>query len=62
MENLKQMLIELMADFLDNEDTIYELQKNGLVDPEEDKSKSEIHIKMAEKAFYELKDKMLKIN
>lgn len=45
MENLKQNLLEFMADFLDDANTIIEMQYLGLKDNED------LHIKMCEAAF-----------
>jgi hypothetical protein len=45
MENIKQNLLEFMADFLDNSNTYVEMQYLGLKDNED------LHIKMCEAAF-----------
>ena len=50
MENIKQSLIEAIADFLDREDIKFEEALSGLKDPVE-RENSELHIKMAEAAF-----------
>lgn len=45
MDNLKQSLLEKMADWLDDSETILEMSVIGLEDSEE------LHIKMCEAAF-----------
>ncbi len=54
MENLKQALIENIADILDSEDVQREEILNGISDPVK-REKSELHIRMAEAAFAEYK-------
>jgi len=45
MENLEQSLLEAMSDWLNREETIFEMNCLNLKDDED------LHIKMAEKAF-----------
>lgn len=59
MENIKQNLIELMADFLDSELIKDKECFLGLKDPIE-RHKSELHIRMAELAFNEYKKTVIK--
>jgi hypothetical protein len=54
MKNLKQALIENIADILDSEDVRCEEVLNGISDPIK-REKSELHIRMAEAALAEYK-------
>ena len=54
MENIKQLLIELMADFLDSESLLMEESINNISDPSP-RHMSELHIRMANAAFEEYK-------
>lgn len=46
MENLKQMLLEAMADYLNQEEVIFEMSVLGLKEDDD-----ELHIKKAKAAF-----------
>lgn len=59
MEDIKQALTELMADFLDSELIKDKECFSGLKDPIE-RDKSELHIRMAELAFNEYKKTVIK--
>lgn len=50
MDIIKQALIELIADFLDNENIELEQYLAGVKDPKE-RTETDLHIKMAEAAF-----------
>ena len=50
MENIKQALIELIADFLDSETIEFEQALAGVKDPQE-RTETDLHIRMAEAAF-----------
>lgn len=54
MDNLKQALIENIADILDSEDVQREEVLNGISDPIK-RGESELHIRMAEAALAEYK-------
>lgn len=54
MENLKQALIENIADIIDSEAVQCEQILNGIYDPEI-REESELHIRMAEAALAEYK-------
>jgi len=61
MDNIKQNLIELMADFLDSE----EMKLNeaiGLIKDPVKREKSELHIRMADAAFQAYKDTVKETN
>ncbi len=51
-ENIKQNLLELMGDFLDQKDTILDQVLNGQADPV-GRADSELHIRMAAAAYDE---------
>lgn len=50
MDNIKQALIELIADFLDREDVQFEEAISGVKDPKP-REETSLHIYMAEAAF-----------
>lgn len=50
MDNIKQQLIELLADFLDSENFEFEQALAGVKDPQE-RENTDLHIKMADAAF-----------
>lgn len=50
MDNIKQSLIELIAEFLDREDVQFEEALSGVKDPKP-REETELHIQMAEAAF-----------
>lgn len=58
LENIEQNLIELMADFLDNESTKLD-EAIALIKDPVDRENSELHIRMAKAAFEEYKKTML---
>jgi len=57
-DNIKQELIELIADFLDNESVKLDEAIACISDPEA-KDESELHIRMAKAAFNEYKKTMI---
>lgn len=57
-ENVEQMLIENIADFLDEEEIIIQEVMAELKDPEP-REKTELHIRMAKAAMKEYKSTML---
>ncbi len=60
MDNIKQQLIELLADFLDSEGFVLEQALAGVKDPKE-REKTELHIKMAEAAFAVYRDSVVPV-
>ncbi len=56
--NVHQQLIELMADYLDDDMLVIEQNFAGLKDPIE-RENSELHIRMAQAAYEEYKNTML---
>ncbi len=56
-ENITQMLLESMADFLDEHEVLVEQSMTGVVDPIA-REKSELHIRMAKAAMLEYKKTM----
>ena len=50
MENIKQALIELIADFLDRDEVEIDQAIAGIRDPQE-REETELHLRMAEAAF-----------
>ena len=58
-ENVEQMLIENIADFLDREDILLQESMAELKDPIT-RDKTELHIRMAKSAMKEYKETMLK--
>lgn len=50
MENIKQSLIELIADFLDTEEVKLHEALAGVIDPQA-REETDLHIRMAEAAF-----------
>ena len=57
-ENVEQMLIEKIADFLDEEEILIQESMAELKDPEP-REKTELHIRMAKVAMQEYKSTML---
>lgn len=57
-ENVEQMLIENIADFLDEEEILIQEAMAELKDPEP-REKTELHIRMAKAAMKEYKSTML---
>lgn len=57
-ENVEQMLIEKIADFLDSEEILIQESTAELKDPEP-REKTELHIRMAKAAMKEYKSTML---
>ena len=57
-ENVEQMLIENIADFLDSEEILIQESMAELKDPIE-REKTELHIRMAKAAMKEYKDALL---
>lgn len=60
MDNIKQQLIELLAEFLDSEGFELEQALAGVKDPKE-REKTELHIKMAEAAFAVYRDSVVPV-
>jgi len=58
LDNIQQMLIENMADFLDDESTKLD-EAIALIKDPVPKDESELHIRMANAAFEEYKKTML---
>ena len=58
IDNIKQELIELIADFLDNESVKLDESLAGIADPVP-RDESELHIRMANAAFNEYKKTMI---
>ena len=54
LDNIKQNLIEIMADYLDSESLILD-QVIALIEDPIPREESELHIRMAEAAFLEYK-------
>ena len=59
MEKIEQNLIELIADFLDNESHQLDELIAGVKDPK-DRGETDLHIKMAEAAFAVYKSTIIK--
>ena len=58
LEDIEQILLETIADFLDNEEIVNKIEFANIYDPIE-RSKSELHIRMAKIAMTEFKNTML---
>ena len=59
-DNIKESLVELMAEYLDSDDLELDMLIGLIEDPEE-REDSELHIRMAEAAFLEFKKTVIDV-